>query len=95
MANLKKLLKAHLRMPFPAGVEKGAEYGEVNSVLIDTDIYEWALQASRGKLSSQDAYKLRIMRDKLNRSLDYFPARARNYYESLVEMASAALDNLT
>jgi hypothetical protein len=95
MANLKKMMKAHLRMPFPAGVERGAEYGEVNSVLIDADIFGWALQASRGKLSRDDAYKLQISKDKLDRSLEYFPERARNYYESLVALASAALDKVT
>jgi hypothetical protein len=94
MANLKRLMKAHLRMPFPESVEKGEEYGDVNSVLIGADIYGWALLASRRQLSTDDASKLRSARDELAHSLDQFPPQARNYYESIMDLASAALDEV-
>jgi hypothetical protein len=92
MANLKKLMKARLKMRFPDNIEKDLGYGEVDPVLIDADLYGWALQSSENQLSPEDASRLRNARNKLIRSLDRFPPPARTYYESLVELASVALD---
>ncbi len=44
-------LRAHLAEPFPKSVEKGEVYGEVDAVMIDADIFGWALGVSQGGLA--------------------------------------------
>jgi hypothetical protein len=82
----------HLAAPFPTSVETGEDYGDVNSVLIGSDIYGWASQVSKGSpLTAIDRDRLEKARDNLTNSLDAFPAEARPYYETLVELATATL----
>jgi hypothetical protein len=91
--DLSRLLEDHRAEPFPTNVVKGEGYGEVDAVVIDADIYGWAVGVSRGRpLGVADLTRLRDARDRLRRSLAAFPEDARPYYERLVEIASAALD---
>ena len=80
-------LAEHRNAPFPASVEKGRDYGEVDPVLIDADIFGWA---SQDRLDGAQKGSLRQAADELARSLDAFPADARPYYERLVRHARRA-----
>lgn len=92
MDDLAELLDQHRAEPFPSSVTKGIDYGEVDPVLIDADIYGWALTVVRGgSLSPVDADRLRHARDELIRSLDSFPDQARPYYERLARIADRSL----
>jgi hypothetical protein len=90
---LEELMTEHQRMPFPDSVEKGADYGEVNSVLIGADIYGLALKASRGELEADDLQTLLVDRDRLVRSIADFPERARSYYELILKLATATIQH--
>ncbi len=80
-------LAEHMAAPFPASVEKGRDYGEVDPVLIDADIFGWA---SQGRLDHVQKRSLREAAAQLARSLDAFPADARSYYERLLRLARRA-----
>jgi len=86
------LLREHLSAPFPSSIEKGEDYGFVDAVMIDADIYGWVLTAARaGRLAPDQRAKLAKARDDLRGSLTVIPEEARPYYERLVEMATLAL----
>ncbi|WP_028474239.1 hypothetical protein [Nocardioides alkalitolerans] len=87
MRALADLLAAHLAEPFPGSVEKGAIYGEVDAVMVDADIYGWAMQ---DPLRGADRQLLRKTTGELRRSLQAFPVDARPYYERLLQIAQAA-----
>ncbi|MEO8696476.1 MAG: hypothetical protein ABI658_23385 [Acidimicrobiales bacterium] len=92
MAKLDDLLAQHRAEPFPASVVKGLDYGEVDAVMIDADIYGWASNASSsGGLSPTERVALQAARDRLARSLGEFPHDARAYYEMLLQLANLAL----
>lgn len=80
-------LAEHLAEPFPTAVERGRDYGEVDPVLIDADIYGWA---SRDYLDEASRASLRQAADELARSLEAFPDEARSYYARLVRIAHLA-----
>ncbi|MCU1676851.1 MAG: hypothetical protein JWM93_1609 [Frankiales bacterium] len=79
----------HLAEPFPDSVEKGLDYGEVDAVMIDADIYGWATRA--GSLTELDRSRLEQAVDELQRSLDVFPPDAQPYYERLLRIARLTL----
>jgi hypothetical protein len=82
--------------PFPDAVEKGETYGKVDAVLVDADISGWASRvAAGGRLDPIDAGRLRAMRDDLRASLPAFPPAARPYYETVLAVATAALQEPT
>lgn len=83
-------MRQHLASAFPTSVEKGLDYGEVDAVLIDADIYGWATRA--GSLTPDDRTRLTTAMDELARSLSEFPTDARPYYERLVRIARLTLD---
>jgi hypothetical protein len=92
MLELQRLLAEHLATPYPSSVVKGRDYGCVDPVMIDADIYGWASWVSkRESLTSVDRDRLRLARDGLVRSLAAFPETARPYYEQLIRIATAAL----
>ena len=69
-------------------VEKGVDYGEVDPVMLDADVYGWALGVSRGaRLSPVDRQRLGAAADELERSLSAFPPEAQAYYERLFRIA--------
>lgn len=75
--------------PFPDSVEKGLDYGEVDAVLIDADIYGWATRA--GSLTQLDRSRLAQAANELQRSLDAFPPDAQPYYERLLRIGRLTL----
>jgi hypothetical protein len=76
---------------FPASVEKGEDYGEVDAVMIDADIYGWALQATNHGLSALDRNRLASAADELERSVSAFPTDAQPYYERVLRIARLTL----
>jgi hypothetical protein len=91
--DLAVLLARHREAPFPQSIVKGTDYGEVDPVMIDADIYGWASSVARGRgLTPEAGARFRGARDALWRSLGAFPEDARPYYEALVEIASKALE---
>lgn len=88
-SELKQQMKRHLADPFPKSIEKGEEFGEVDAVMIDADIYGWATKGEG--LSDLDRTRLAEARDQLARSLRAFPADALPYYERLLKIADLAL----
>ncbi|MGQ0467798.1 MAG: hypothetical protein ACT4QG_21075 [Sporichthyaceae bacterium] len=83
-------MRLHVADPFPASVEKGLGYGEVDAVMIGADIYGWALMAKDSRLSSVDDARLRQAAEELDRSLGAFPVEARPYYERILRIARLA-----
>ena len=83
-------MKAHMREPFPDSVEKGADYGEVDAVMIGADIYGWASRS--GSLCTLDRSRLQQATQELERSLAACPPEARPYYERVLRIARLALD---
>ena len=91
-ADLATEMRRHMADPFPTSVEKGEEYGEVDAVMIDADIYGWALQASnQGTLSDLDRTRLASAAHELERSIRAFPAEAQPYYERVLRIARLTL----
>jgi hypothetical protein len=88
---LRSLLEQHRSTPFPSAVVRGEDYGEVDAVMIDADIFGWGLRAADGDLTATDRERLEAARDELLRSLPDFPAPARPYYETLLKIARLAL----
>ena len=89
---LEELLRQHREDRFPDSIDKGAEYGAVDAVMIDADIFGWALGVSGGqRLSVTERGGLQRARDDLARSLDAVPDRARPYFQRLLVLADEAL----
>lgn len=82
-------MRQHMQEPFPDAVERGLDYGEVDAVMIDADIYGWATRA--GSLSKLDQSRLLRATDELQRSIAAFPPEARPYYERLLRIARLTL----
>lgn len=92
MDTLQELIIKHRNMPFPRSVDKGVDYGAVDPVMIDADIYGWALRLSGGAaLSPHERAQLEAARADLAESLAFFPDDAQPYYETLLKLATAAL----
>ena len=52
VSDLGSLLTEHVAAAFPSSITKGLEYDGVDPVMVDSDIYGWALQASRGNVDA-------------------------------------------
>jgi hypothetical protein len=87
--NLTEEMRLHMAEPFPDSVEKGLDYGEVNAVLIDAEIYGWATRAA--SLSELDRTRLSQTADKLQRSIEALPPDAQPYYDRLLRIARLTL----
>ena len=82
----------HRNVLFPESVEKGIDYGEVDAVMVDADIFGWASRVAGGEaLVTAERLALGKTRGELANSLHEFPKDARPYYKALVTLASAAL----
>jgi hypothetical protein len=92
VVDLAEEIRLHKAEPFPASVEKGLDYGEVDAVMIDADIHGWASFVVSGvRLRSDQRAGLRQAADELERSIPAFPVDARPYYEHLLRIARLAL----
>lgn len=83
-------MRLHLAEPFPPSVDKGHDYGEVEPVLIDADIYGWALRV--GSLSAADRAEFAETADEFDRSLGAFPVDARPYFDRVLRIDRFALE---
>lgn len=92
VVDLARLLAEHRESAFPASIVKGTDYGEVDAIMIGSDIYGWALQAMGGTLTSDGRECLREAGGRLSRSLGALPNQAQPYFRKLVEIASKALE---
>lgn len=89
---LKTLLAKHRAKPFPKSVETGLDYGKVDAVLIDADIFGWATRFERGEfLSELEQMRFEEAAMELAESIAAFPLTARSYFESLLEIANHAI----
>jgi len=88
-SDLSDELRRHIVDPFPESVVKGGDYGEVDAVMIDADIYGWASQSD--SLSALDRSRLQQAANELERSIQAFPADAQPYYRRLLRIARLAL----
>jgi hypothetical protein len=82
---LRALLREHLATPWPESVERGSEYGGVDLVLIDADIF--GLASREGPASADDRAWLATTADNLEDLLGQLPVDARPYFGRLVEVA--------
>lgn len=82
-------MRLHVAELLPDSVEKGLDYGEVDSVMIGADIYGWATRA--GSLSQLDRSRLLQAAGELDRSIRAFPPDAQPYYERILRIARLAL----
>ena len=73
-------------------VERGKDYGHVEPVMIDADIFGWASHAVDAPLRPDQAKGLRRAAEELRSSLALFPAEAQPYFARLVHIAEQALD---
>lgn len=83
-------MRSHVAATFPASVVKGEDYGAVDAVMIDADIYGWASRAD--SLNALDRGRLSQAADDLERSLRAFPEDAWPYYQRILRIARLALD---
>lgn len=81
-------LAEHQAAAFPASINRGEVYGEVEPVLIDADIMGWL---THDRLDSVQRRSLRQAADELAGSLPTFPADARPYFERLLRLARRAV----
>jgi hypothetical protein len=92
MAELHDLIRDHRAAPFPVGIDKGVDCGRVDPVMIDADIFGWAMRAADAALPSDDLERLRCARDDLESSMSALPQDARPYFARLLKMAELALE---
>lgn len=93
--DLELILAAHLREPFPQSVVRGADYGSVDAVLIDSDLYGWCKSVIEARpLERTDAWRFRQAADQLASSLVAMPKMARAYYTRLLLAAELALQRI-
>jgi hypothetical protein len=89
--NLRDLLDAHRRKPFPEDVHKGTTYGEVDPVRIDADLYGWCARIEGGETFHPDERRqFETAFSELANSLSAFPESARPYFEGILRFASVA-----
>jgi len=89
-----ELLDRHSVSLFPASIEKGTDYGEVDLVMIDADIFGWSMGIANGAPRDRSVReRLTRSRDQLERSLTLMPPDARDYFERLIRIADLALGN--
>ncbi|QTE28368.1 hypothetical protein [Pengzhenrongella sicca] len=91
-SELADAMTEHLAGPFPQSVTKGEDYGEVDAVMIDADIYGWAQTVLGGSaLSPLDRTRLQLAAEELKQSISAFPSDAQGYYERVLAIAHLAL----
>lgn len=90
--SLVELVDRHRSSPFPSSIEKGTEYGEVEAVMIDADIFGWSIGIANGAPRDRSTReKLKRSRDQLEQSLLLMPTAAHDYFERLIRIADLAL----
>ncbi len=91
MRDISDLLEEHREAPFPAEVEKGRDYGAIDPVMIDADIFGWVTSYASGRQLDPDArHGLEQARLELGESWNDLPEASLPYYARLVRLADAA-----
>ncbi|MEZ5372414.1 MAG: hypothetical protein R2704_06690 [Microthrixaceae bacterium] len=94
MDDFVQVLNRHRSSPFPASIEKGTDYGEVDPVMIDADLFGWSMGIANGAPRDRSVgERLKRSRDELKRSIPLIPPDARDYFERLIRIADLALGN--
>lgn len=89
---LGKQIELHLASPFPASVDRGSLYGDLEPVMAGSDIYGWALQAASGDaLSDEDILGIEQVRQSILDSFGVLPAEARDYFKDVRNLALTVL----
>ena len=92
VTELAQLMQDHLGAPFPDSITKGLTYGEIDPVMIGSDVYGWALAVTKGRpLDALQRGRLQAAHDALLRSMNELPESARPYYEGIARLAEATL----
>lgn len=78
----------HANAPFPESVEKGQEFGGIDSVMAGAAIYGWASSVAAGsRIPSEQRTALEQLAVQLREALTLLPAEAQPYYEHLADLA--------
>lgn len=75
----------HLAAPWPEAVERGSEYGGIDPVMVDADIYGFATRARSLRPDERD--RLHATVRELEAVLVQLPEDAQPYFERLIRMA--------
>ena len=89
---LRRLLHAHFKEPWPESVERGDDFGEIDPVMADADIYGWAVASLRGWLTDVDRLQLSAVADQVERTIPVLPKNSRSYFERLLRLARTAVE---
>ncbi len=89
---LAHLVEEHRRSPFPDSVERGVDYGLIDPVMSDADVFGWASTVAAGTALDTESHSglARLATDMLA-SLPLIPLGARPYFERLLALAVLAL----
>jgi hypothetical protein len=94
VTELAQLMQDHRRAPFPDSITKGLSYGEIDPVMIGSDVYGWALAVTKGRpLDVVQRGRLQAAHDGLLRSMNELPESARPYYAGVARLAEATLSS--
>lgn len=92
MRPLADLLAEHRSAAFPASIERGRDYGSIEPVLIDADIFGWASgYASDRRIDANTRRRVEQTRSQLAESWSGLPESARPYFARLLRLADAAV----
>ncbi len=92
MRDIADLLEEHRDAHFPAEIEKGRDYGVVDPVMIDADIFGWVSRYASGHQLDTDARGgLEQARLELGESWSDLPVASLPYYARLLRLADAAV----
>lgn len=92
MRDLADLLGEHRDAHFPAEIEKGRDYGVVDPVMIDADIFGWVSSYASGRQLDTDVRRgLEQARLELGESWNDLPVASLPYYARLFRLADAAV----
>ncbi|PRY69347.1 hypothetical protein B0I08_10219 [Glaciihabitans tibetensis] len=88
----RRVLHVQFKEPWPESVERSADYGEIDPVMADADVYGWAVASLRGRLTDVDRLQLSALADQVERAIPVFPQHGRPYFDRLLGLARAAVE---
>ena len=90
--SIAELLEEHRDAHFPAEIENAREYGVIDPVMIDADIFGWVSSYASGVELDTDARRgLEHARLKLGESWSELPAASHPYFARLLRLADVAI----
>jgi len=92
--DLSDLLEEHGDAHFPAEIERGRDYGVIDPVMVDADIFGWVSSYASGvQLETSARRGLEQARLELGKSWNDLPVAALPYYARLLRLADAAVQD--